>query len=167
MSPHPIKKGTWICLCDPSHKTYGKNDSDTPWKWCEACGSSTRLEEEQLMADLRKELEEAQEKLRLVEHNASLYPPEKQIEILQNKIDELGDLYDKERDASQKFVDLSCYYRNLAIKLGAKPDDMLNRYDRMLVEKRLLDNEEIGNAPELWEEIEKLEGEIERLKAGK
>ena len=39
------------------------------------------------------------------------------------------------RSATQNYVDRVCHYRNLAIELGAVPDDMTSDWDRSLCEK--------------------------------
>ena len=71
-------------------------------------------------------------------------------------------------------VDGICYYRNLAIGLGAKPEQMLGPSDKKLCEDGIDLTEdcpdyfcmrdqlaEIGGQ---WEHIEKLEAEIQRLR---
>jgi uncharacterized coiled-coil protein SlyX len=40
---------------------------------------------------------------------------------------------EKTKAAEQRLIDAVCYYRNLAIGLGAKPETMLNYFDRQLV----------------------------------
>lgn len=60
------------------------------------------------------------------------------------------------RAATQAWVDGTCHYRNLAIRLGAKPEDMLSKYDRDLAEKGIDTSGEgwdDDDTPELWEEI--------------
>lgn len=49
--------------------------------------------------------------------------------------DELRGAVDAAQDIAQSMVDDNCYYRNLAIRLGAKPDEMTNDYDRKLCRK--------------------------------
>lgn len=68
------------------------------------------------------------------------------------------------KDRDQGFVDDVCHYRNLAIALGAKPEQMRNRYDRGLCEKKLVDSVEAGNACEVWEIEERAESAESSLK---
>jgi hypothetical protein len=69
------------------------------------------------------------------------------------------------RAATQKWVDGTCHYRNLAIKLGAKPENMLSKYDRDLA-ARGFDASDGGwddDTPELWEELEAAEVRVKEL----
>lgn len=72
-------------------------------------------------------------------------------------------------------ADSICHYRNLAIELGAKPTDMLNKWDRSLVERwpelqqQLRDQRENTVADhrqevsDVWAENERLEGLLKPL----
>ncbi len=75
---------------------------------------------------------------------------------------------DAEKEAKQRMVDGYCHYRNLAIRLGAKPTDMLCDFDRKLAEDGLdaghpdepWDNE----APDIWAKLEAAERERDEAK---
>ena len=47
----------------------------------------------------------------------------------------------EDRDKFQRYTDGIVHYRNLAIDCGAKPEQMLNAYDRKLCEVGLGDDE--------------------------
>jgi len=47
-------------------------------------------------------------------------------------------------DLDQMRVDAVCYYRNLAIILGAKPEQMRNSWDRSLCERGINPHEDTG-----------------------
>jgi len=76
------------------------------------------------------------------------------------------------RDREQNDVDALCYYRNLAIRLGADPADMRNAHDRHLAETKLCDDDgrqsldaerrEIG---ESWQQVERADARIAALEA--
>jgi hypothetical protein len=75
------------------------------------------------------------------------------------------------RDDLQPFVESACYYRNLAIRLGAKADDMRGEGDRKLL-THCWDNEAIESTDsqraeinDVWNELEAARNEIDRLKA--
>lgn len=72
-------------------------------------------------------------------------------------------------------AELTVHYRNLAIVLGAKPEQMLGQYDRKLCESGinpddtsngyyLSINEELDNLKLLWQENEELREELDKLK---
>jgi hypothetical protein len=69
-------------------------------------------------------------------------------------------------EATQGFIDTICHYRNLAISLGAKPDDMANSWDRKLAESGLGDGDGgwDNDAPDVWLQLEAAEAEVARLK---
>ena len=73
------------------------------------------------------------------------------------------------------YVDEVIYYRNLAITLGAKPEQMLNEYDKALCSKGIDPNdnsggycwsvsESIDEIKDLWSKVDELEQEIKLLK---
>lgn len=69
------------------------------------------------------------------------------------------------RERTQKWVDNVCHYRNLAIQLGAKPEQMLSEYDRNLVLNRT-DDDPAGweeDTPELWDDLERYEEALKRI----
>jgi len=47
----------------------------------------------------------------------------------------------KAEDELQRLTDAVCYYRALAIRLGADPVSMLNAHDKTLAETKLCDEE--------------------------
>jgi hypothetical protein len=63
----------------------------------------------------------------------------------------------------QRWIDLTCYYRNLAIRLGAKPTEMQSKFDRQLCEKGLNEEaiEEVDRSrtdnEDIWADLEKME----------
>lgn len=65
---------------------------------------------------------------------------------------------------AQRGTDHVVHYRNLAIKLGAKPDDMLDAWDRKLCEEGI-DTDLIDDNGELWRDLEKAEKERDELRA--
>lgn len=82
--------------------------------------------------------------------------------------EKLGEVKKREMNGylseTQRWVDEVCHYRNLAISLGAQPNDMLDKYDRELAEKHIagvLTDEVAQEArletAELWRENESLE----------
>jgi|WetSurSiteA1Bulk_404760.scaffolds.fasta_scaffold00038_42 hypothetical protein len=80
------------------------------------------------------------------------------ISVLKKQLDEEG-------DSKQGFIDLACYYRNLAITCGAKPNQMHNNSDRVLCEnwdklEPHLCCKEIDEITDLWEENEKLSNQL-------
>lgn len=80
----------------------------------------------------------------------------------------------KERDkavrdymhGTQHWVDATCHYRNLAITLGAKPDTMLDQFDRELAEKGVANDYEGWDKelPSVWDDLEKAEQERDELR---
>lgn len=67
--------------------------------------------------------------------------------------------------ATQRWVDEVCHYRNLAIAYGAKPDEMLSKWDRELAEKHTGGNViDVAAAreetQELWQEAEAAEARV-------
>ena len=64
-------------------------------------------------------------------------------------------------EATQEFIDTICHYRNLAISLGAKPDDMTNSWDRKLAESGIGDGNGgwDNDAPDVWLQLEAAEAE--------
>lgn len=66
-------------------------------------------------------------------------------------------------------VDRVVHYRNLALELGAKPNQMLNKYDKDLAEKWGTNgydaSEQIVDSAQMWEENERLERELKQLRA--
>ena len=82
-----------------------------------------------------------------------------------------------EEDQRQELVDRVCYYRNLAIILGAKPDQMMSKYDRWLCDRGIKPDEsmvsagmnmveQIGELHSLWDEIDSLQLEVQHLRRG-
>ncbi len=97
--------------------------------------------------------------------------------ILQEQIDKLTKDLDVARAAvggplynewSQRWVDETCHYRNLAIALGAKPEDMWGKYDRDLCERGVegweQDYTTENEARECWQDLEAAESEVARLR---
>jgi hypothetical protein len=83
---------------------------------------------------------------------------------------------DQHKDITQKHVDHCIYYRNLAIVLGAKPNQMLTDYDKELCEKGIDPDDNSGGyhwsvrdslneAEDLWEKNERLEHERDEARA--
>jgi hypothetical protein len=77
----------------------------------------------------------------------------------------------QERD--QRWVDQVCHYRNLAIMLGAKPEQMLSGHDRHLATKwgdpSMHDgdwtmDDELAEVAECWEKLEAAEAENANLR---
>lgn len=90
------------------------------------------------------------------------------------RIDELEEKLDTLEDKDQTVLDHAVAYRNLAIFLGAKPDQMLDAYDKSLCEGGTMDSDTIDmdGCLKSWKEMEKLEAEavtrdirIQELKA--
>jgi hypothetical protein len=78
---------------------------------------------------------------------------------------ELAEAEKKYRQGSQKWVDGTCHYRNLAIQYGAKPEEMLDKYDRELAENHN-PNDPDGwehDTVELWQELEAAEAARDEL----
>ncbi len=80
------------------------------------------------------------------------------------------------KDLTQRHVDHVCHYRNLAIVLGAKPNQMLTDYDKKLCEKGIDPDDNGGGyhwsvrdcieeVEDLWQKNEELRAEAERLRA--
>jgi FtsZ-binding cell division protein ZapB len=70
----------------------------------------------------------------------------------------------QERD--QRWIDDVCHYRNLAILLGAKPEQMVSQWDRDLCEKGIeVDRatDALMDVAEVWDDNERLESENARL----
>lgn len=69
---------------------------------------------------------------------------------------------DDYRSASQRWVDEVCHYRNLAIRLGASPDDMLDKGDRALCESGVVEDgwadEDRAERAEAWQLLEDIAG---------
>ena len=72
---------------------------------------------------------------------------------------------------TQRDVDLICWYRNLAIHLGAKPTDMQGKFDRQLCEhgfdeesKKDIDWQRCEET-QTWEDLEKAEKELAESEA--
>ena len=84
-------------------------------------------------------------------------------------------LYEKERDLCQTLVDRACYYRNLSIRLGARPEQMRNDYDRALAlnpefvkdesfsPDQVTVSDEIREVEEYWEREAVLEDQLEHV----
>lgn len=55
----------------------------------------------------------------------------------------------------RRSTDFIVHYRNLAIELGAKPEDMLNRYDHDLCANWNEEGADVwyNDQPEIWEEL--------------
>lgn len=72
-----------------------------------------------------------------------------------------------DRDDVQKLIDAVCHYRNLAISCGAKPDDMLNLYDKELCAVQGWDivcgegEGWVENISDVWEMNEKLQQDLD------
>lgn len=66
----------------------------------------------------------------------------------------------------QDLVDSSIHYRNLAISLGAKPDDMACKYDRDLCSGRLCPVDEVkpDTYRDAWSELDQLEAKLAELR---
>lgn len=67
--------------------------------------------------------------------------------------------------ADQNQVDYAVQYRNLAIKYGAKPDEMLHPYDRKLCESGNSMDEGIQLLGDVWDENERLQAELAAARA--
>jgi hypothetical protein len=83
---------------------------------------------------------------------------------------------DQHKEVTQKRVDHTIHYRNLAIVLGAKPNQMLTDYDKELCEKGIDPDDNSGGyhwsvrdsldeAEDLWEKNERLERERDETQA--
>lgn len=73
---------------------------------------------------------------------------------------------------SQSYIDAIGHYRNLAISLGAKPEQMLNTFDRDLCRNGLdfergnyTVDDSCGDLAEVWDEVDRMADEIERLRS--
>lgn len=71
---------------------------------------------------------------------------------------------------AQATIDACVHYRNLAIHLGAKPDDMIGRFDRELCEGWDGDSDEKANGErqfraEMWRECEAAEERADRAES--
>jgi hypothetical protein len=75
-------------------------------------------------------------------------------------------------DRDQRWVDQVCHYRNLAIMLGAKPEQMLSGHDRDLAAKwgepSMHDgdwtmDDELAEVSECWEKLAAAEAQIAEL----
>ena len=77
------------------------------------------------------------------------------VEAAEKKQHELASKLDAEQMTTQRFVDHTIYYRNLAIKLGAKPSQMEDKYDRSLCERgpAALDERAYKTSPSFSEEV--------------
>jgi len=68
---------------------------------------------------------------------------------------------------SQSYIDTIGHYRNLAISLGAKPEQMLNTFDRDLC-RRGLDfecgdytvDDSCGDLAEVWDEVDQFQTQL-------
>lgn len=100
------------------------------------------------------------------------------VDCAKQNIDFLLEEWERQEDTIQSYVDKTVYYRNLAINLGAKPEDMQGKFDRELCEK--WDIMKIGGYRsermpredteyrrtknyETWLEVERLEKEINEI----
>lgn len=83
--------------------------------------------------------------------------PRCQIASLEEEVDRL-------QNSEQSFIDAAAYYRNLAIVLGAKPEQMRSRYDRDLCEKGL-ESDTLEEVHSVWEELKRVEKERDKFKA--
>jgi hypothetical protein len=83
---------------------------------------------------------------------------------------------DQHKEITQKRVDHTIHYRNLAIVLGAKPNQMLTDYDKELCEKGIDPDDNSGGyhwsvrdcveeVEDLWEKNERLERERDEARA--
>jgi hypothetical protein len=79
--------------------------------------------------------------------------------------------WERHKEITQEHVDRLIHYRNLAIVLGAKPENMLGDYDRKLCERGIDPNEEmhgmgantseqLGELKNLWDKVEELENQL-------
>ncbi len=86
--------------------------------------------------------------------------------ILDALVGRVRDDEKKYREGTQRFVDHVCHYRNLAIKLGAKPENMLGKYDRDLAAQGVSDDMDgVEDTPELWDELEAAEARVRDVEA--
>lgn len=93
------------------------------------------------------------------------------IVALEAKVAELTKKSNIDADYAQQAVDGICHYRNLAIILGAKPDNMLGKFDRKLC-KDGIDKDDTGNGYHIsvqelldeteshWADLDKVETEL-------
>lgn len=71
----------------------------------------------------------------------------------------LADAKDAVGEARQYGKTAIAHYRNLAILLGAKPDQMLNLWDRVLAETKATTDEHVENTSDVWDEVIRLRDE--------
>lgn len=80
----------------------------------------------------------------------------------------------KRLESEQHYVDAVCHYRNLAIVLGAKPNQMLGKFDRDLCESgidpdetsggyHISVNQELDALKDVWAEVERLRSVLRLL----
>jgi len=69
----------------------------------------------------------------------------------------------EERKSCGRQIDAACHYRNLAIEHGAKPESMLDQYDRVLAANWSTMDHTDGwrnEAPDVWEIAEKAAADL-------
>lgn len=79
--------------------------------------------------------------------------------------EEERDKFAKDSDLASRLVDGYCDYRNLAIRLGAKPEQMRDRHDRELCERGIGDEWSGPEGPEVWDELEAAEERLAAVRA--
>ncbi len=114
---------------------------DCGWKDCPTHGEATRIEHDKIWR--QSPLEDAL---------AGLARWKFEAEELRRQLAE-------SKAAETRRVDATVQYRNLAISLGAKPEQMVDRYDRGLCECGLNAADDLGAYPDAWEEVEQLENQ--------
>lgn len=96
----------------------------------------------------------------------SLEPPDANIDSLLSRIDKL----EKDSEFVLTAVDTICHYRNLAISLGAKPEDMVNEFDKYLCENWELQGDPVTKEDlvrpyqDAFDKVDELEEKLEESK---
>lgn len=90
------------------------------------------------------------------------------------EIDKIRAALEKEQQVTQHLTDSAVHYRNLAIVLGAKPEQMMGEFDRKLCEDGINPdetsggyhvsvNQQLGELKETWGENDKLRAALRAL----
>lgn len=101
----------------------------------------------------RLRLDGAADKRQLAQRDEQLAEKETEIAALGQ---ELADLKETEKELwDQCITDQICFYRNLAIRYGAKPEDMDNEWDAKLADGERAKDEEIAGLKAIVELVQK------------